>query len=1047
MKLKDNLKTIYLLVYFLMINYLHSQINTLDELNKTIVPPNVYEYTKYGDKNINQYSGQATVKITLTTVNTDAVSIPLELEYYTGGIKANEEANFVGLGWSMHLPVIIQTVRGFNDFCSGVFFQKLPPFQGSPIDGGSSVYDNIITGYNTDPYGIHNLPGIQDIPHYQNVINNYIINHSSTYDIINTKYFSMFYSGLTDTSPDEYELNLNGEKIRFITTEILNQDNSNLHTNMATGFEIINENKNYTIEKIDGFSYGLHLVLDGIKVTDKMGNVYIFEVVENPSVNSISFNRNKSVIYNLKKAISNKGNEIIFHYDSYITRDLNKPITRGYIKKIGSTNSIPYTPQCYFDEIYHKLDEGYFFNENNPIGEIKVDEIIPDDMTFYSLVTSIESDTKKITFSYSNREDTARHKKLDAISIKNYFNEEIQNIQLNYDYFVTTAPNNPNINTNYSLSLDSEETQILNEQPNLSITSIIGKRLQLKSVKINNESQYELEYDAMAMPLKNTYSVDFWGYYNGAPNTSFGLNLQEIGYQNYQDFGNNSFLPNLNYCKAGSLKRIYYPTGGFTEYEYDLHQFDSYFYRPNGEFALITQGGGLRVKSILNYDHTNELKEKRVFVYEGGKYINKQIPVYNHMISDAIHCPNFDEHRTPVIVFKHGNRISSDAISPSLTIGYSKVIVIDWGIDRNYKQEYVYENNENLISFPADGGRFLNPSYYGNYTKLPNGTLLEETHYNIDGIKVLRKKYNYILKSFIGQRYGMTMSYSGRRVIAYMICDMNTPCGVASVSYPITACKFFKITDKKALLERETTTEFFDNGQLISIKNYSYDDYYNIKEIENKTIPATQHIFQRYEYAYETNVNYLNNHITGLLKKNTLIKNGELIKEDVFDYSFNNSILLPQKATTNYKLFGNNFEKDEIYFQLFDIKNNVIQYRKNNELPTSIIWGYGKNYPVSIIKNCEYNTIDNQLIVAINNHSSSATQEDNLYDSLQDLRATLADKFVNGYIFKPGIGIKIAITANGEKTFYTYDQENRLELVKDNFEQIIQEFIYNLKSN
>jgi len=79
---------------------------------------------------------------------------------------------------------------------------------------------------------------------------------------------------------------------------------------------------------------------------------------------------------------------------------------------------------------------------------------------------------------------------------------------------------------------------------------------------------YELEYDnSSGLPNRFDYSQDYGGFYNGITNsTSIPDNVvfNPFGLHNLADR-----TPNFNYAKFGSLKRIYYPTGGYTEFDYE----------------------------------------------------------------------------------------------------------------------------------------------------------------------------------------------------------------------------------------------------------------------------------------------------------------------------------------------------------------------------------------------------------------------------------------------------------------------------------------------
>ncbi|HVU57930.1 MAG TPA: hypothetical protein VHD83_22870, partial [Puia sp.] len=112
-------------------------------------------------------------------------------------------------------------------------------------------------------------------------------------------------------------------------------------------------------------------------------------------------------------------------------------------------------------------------------------------------------------------------------------------------------------------------------------TLVSNRRLMLEGVSeldsagIPNGKNYSFDYN-MSPALPSTFSKarDFWGYWNGSSEneTSF-LDYQLVGtdigiISNYQLINKE---PSLNYCKANSLSRIHYPTGGYTQFNYELH--------------------------------------------------------------------------------------------------------------------------------------------------------------------------------------------------------------------------------------------------------------------------------------------------------------------------------------------------------------------------------------------------------------------------------------------------------------------------------------------
>lgn len=170
------MRRIYLLSIVLLeaLNGINAQKST--ELDfKTPMPPESYQFKKRLVNNVSLYTGQPSISIPLYTINLDGLEIPISISYNTGGIKTDEEATFLGLGWSLNIGGEISrtnhgapdenylmttlynqpnagigslktpSVTGFTgnyvDFCSGNVFAQMIPY--------ANFYKNAY--YSSDP--------------------------------------------------------------------------------------------------------------------------------------------------------------------------------------------------------------------------------------------------------------------------------------------------------------------------------------------------------------------------------------------------------------------------------------------------------------------------------------------------------------------------------------------------------------------------------------------------------------------------------------------------------------------------------------------------------------------------------------------------------------------------------------------------------------------------------------------------------------------------------------------------------------------------------
>lgn len=67
------------------------------------LPPESYQFKKRLLNNVSLYTGQPSIDIPIYSINLDGMEVPISISYNTGGIKVEEDATSVGLGWSLNI--------------------------------------------------------------------------------------------------------------------------------------------------------------------------------------------------------------------------------------------------------------------------------------------------------------------------------------------------------------------------------------------------------------------------------------------------------------------------------------------------------------------------------------------------------------------------------------------------------------------------------------------------------------------------------------------------------------------------------------------------------------------------------------------------------------------------------------------------------------------------------------------------------------------------------------------------------------------------------
>lgn len=1007
-------------------------------------PSSVWEFSKYGSIPVNEYRGLANITIPIYNISVDDVTIPLNVDYNSAGIRVSDEASIVGLGWSFNLPTIIQQIKDVEDYSINTIHQKLPPFQGNPSIPTTEIYQsNYGTPgnlWNTNINQFVGTPGIQNIPYFANVCNGVLIDHNGYYNI-NYKYLNMIHnSSIVDTEPDLFTLNLNGVELKFsrTNTQIETYD---VNYNELLPLEILNGRNEFKVELItNNINPAYQLRMQGIKVTDPGGNIFIFNVIERAFVGG-TLTQN---IFKLSKIITNKNNEINFDYFEKVRTIGVDKYSCSYVRRTGD---IQVTTQHSFDFICKKftnINQNYFVNDNlffvtgsgdNPLSP-------PSDYEHQEtyFLKNITTPNEKIEFILGNRIDFYNMKKIEQIKIFNILNDEVKSFTFDYDYFDSDSV----ITQGYNL-----QTHTTFPEYNIGLSDRFSKRLKLISIQESGNNPYLFEYDTTLLPKKNSFSIDYWGFYNGHNNQNLYPDLTDLGYPDYDENIQNNFNSNINFAKACSLNKIIYPTKGYTILEYEEHQFDNLIYSYLNNPPIINHGAGLRIKKLINYNHDNSQIGLKSFEYVGGKCIAKRVFTMTGYF-DSFECTAGDSHDAPIITCTINNFVSNSSDLESQYIGYDKVIVRDNDInERGYIQKEFFNKTLDLIFCP--GNVFTKVEYYDRFGCFNNGKQINEKIINANNEILIQKSMRY--KIFNGPlKYAMNKQSNGVRICSsdvghteltgsqYNKCD-----GFNSMSHNVILLTFYPYRYSSSVLEFENSTEKLGNQYKTTLTSYEYDNYKNLVNKKTTFRPSNETYEELFSYTYLFDQFYVNKNQFNLLNDKSTKLNNQLVKYQKNIYEINNASASLKETFESYNSINSNSD-NRLFIDLYDTENNIVQYHYKNDIKTSVIWGYNSTLPIVKIVNIEYNQIPISIINNIKNSSNSGDIIA-LEQYINQLYSILPNTCViTSFLHVPMVGISKIIAPNQIKETYEFDGvSKRLIKVFDNEGNLTKEFFYNFK--
>lgn len=545
----------------------------IPKIENTPTSPEVALLGRFGDIPIGYYTGTADVSVPIYTIKEDDFELPITMQYHTSGIKVDDQATWVGLGWNL-VPegVITQEVRGIRD--------KFDHMNFTSTTGFKKVYDRMANSGGFGNFKV--IPQDGDMEPYMwmpNIGGDFgkctpIYTSDNSMDHPHTLFDFYFDKG----QPDIYHFSFAGHSGKFYI---------NPNTNEIVQ---INQKENITFE-VNPESSIIAKLPNGIEFTfNAIEEIYF--------LGTDKYDERSGRTYKLTDIRLKNGHHINFNY-------LSAKYTNNSISEYDPLYSIEDIGSYYIGGKTIVLKSGpnqqreqFVYNQYN--SEVKI-------------LKSIVTQKEIISFNLEEREDivnlanSENLKKLKSIDIlvNNQDSTKIKTYELGYSYFPYTT-----------VGIHEGQT----------ISDSYGKRLKLdyiqeytydeEKVKTKVRLPYQFEYNMdKTMPLRNSFSKDMWGYYNGSTgNNSLIPDLLYYAFpEQYSVFTiNNSRFKypahinnrysDLSFAKTYSLNKIIYPTRGYTKFEYELNSFTNQFI-PNKEL--------------------NEKSRKNINVYNNG-YLNNQ---------------------------------------------------------------------------------------------------------------------------------------------------------------------------------------------------------------------------------------------------------------------------------------------------------------------------------------------------------------------------------------------------------------------------------------
>lgn len=1011
-------KTIFILTFTFIAKFLQGQSEfQLQDFHP--VSPAAYQFSKYDELPVSEYSGIPNVSIPLYTIQVDGISIPLNLSYHAGGIKVSEDAGWVGLGWDIPLGSIVQEVHDIDDLSGATLIQpdyqntqSLPPTWlpfycawNTPVGCGEPG------GSYSNPYPIYSGPywyAYAVATDYYMPINGNFANQYTGTGIANEGQDPLY-----DSDPDIFTANFLGHSIKFAL-------------NFKTNQWVVLNKPGYTVSR-NGNTF---------QIIDPDGEQFFFGQYSADSILSVNTAyaqygnwigtpaTGASRVWMVTQIITKHQRQITLNYTQTPYNDLYPSYSQRWDSAIV-TSETEINEQITGVQYPHGLTSGLYSGISQSLTSGQESRLYLQSIVF----PSGEAD-----FFNSSRNDLLGGLKLDSIHVKNQAQNIFRSFYLTYNYL-----NSSSIGGN---AYSPNSTTIANEYAN-----IINLRLNLLSLADNSGQVYNFSYNTTPLPAKNSIAQDIWGYYNGQlNNTSLIPNPSRFvsspaGTNNL--LSGNTLIGNGNntsasyyYCQAGILTKIQYPTGGIDSFEYALNQFSNYWIPDSANSNnTLTSGNGLRVKAIDYYTTPSMLAKRSLYSYNGGIALFPLLLYRNYQPTSIVLVSS-----SPIIMYNLINYnvfeisakgfFSTNALGSGSGVGYSQVTrqdVNNSGAPNGSTQtnfynnaDYVYNSGVNATNVAVEMPATKNTAYP------ENGKIQSELTFDNNGNLLKQVVYSYGNNLFT-TLYGVKVFPCGSYVW--------DPGGWQPI--PQTLLAFYPIFDYESLLTGKTTTEYANGNSLVTTEGFGFDPYdqLNIHTVVTPAFYSMDHI----EHTGSTLTYYTDAASQALLQnahrytdilmeekwQGPYAYQNEPVSSYYKHYQSVNNVPAESYVTVNKNLLVQTPLTDTITYDSYDGFINPMQYTSQHTR-NCILWDYNGTYPIAeasntIISNVAYTSFEadgsgNWVIPSVNRDATTALTGSHCYNlsngSINSGTLSSATTYIVSYWSQTGSQYSVSGTAS-----------------------------------
>lgn len=570
-----------------------------------------------------------------------------------------------------------------------------------------------------------------------------------------------------------------------------------------------------------------------------------------------------------------------------------------------------------------------------------------------------------------------------------------------------------------------------------------------KSITINGEGTYNFNYDSEdtgGFPPYGTHAVDAWGYYNGSSeNMARQFLTNGLSYNDTtlaETVGSNYRYSNHTYASKGMLIKVSYPTGGYTEIEYEPHSVGAQVlrgyntqYRPELESLSSLQTGGLRVRSITNYPEKDAVGRTTTYSYTttGGNSSGILLSQPRYGIKYRAKGSGFEgyvEYYSLHDIYQYtGTHIEYSRVTETLPDSSKNICqYTSW---HDYPDNFIETDPMSLPRLVFNSDMTIGSLVVYSITTAPS--LVRNILTPVVSMQTMR-----------GQLKSQTILDSSNTKVSERTWVIRPNVSASAERLAILGEYYSFIPDELYAVEQMSSAEtliYPDNHVTSTIYNH-YNNRGQIscsrKALSNGEEEVTTYLYPQDSLsdticATMTEKNMLDYPISVCTYRKNSASDSTQTSGTRYTYAlFNNMVKLskiehynPQSSTWH----------THIIYTGYDTQGNLLESRDANGVPTSYIWGYNGLYMVGKIENMYRNSINSTIGTSPLSGCLSPAQ-------ISSIKTAAPDALVSIYEYEPMVGLSKVVQPSGEVLTYRYNSTGKLMGIYNTKGEKVEENLY-----